>query len=544
MPTELVQFDDWSGGDEGRHRPVKSDPRKIRGTNAWTYPSGGLGPRPPFQKVSITGLPQAKLNVFHLMRPSTGGVSTRYFFGFSDGKVYMVPSGTNVATLVGTMTNPPVDAVTIGDYVYFVSNTGHGAKCSAAGVLSGVSAMPAGDAIEQLGDRTVITNAADGGVVHGKIRVSAAANPDEWPAANEIRIGAQNQMIMGVYVQRNTLVLPKFDGGLWVMRGVPTVNEVLRQEDLTALHTLPRRARGAVCGQSNLWYCSDRDMVKFTGAQAVLEPRPDIPVTAGYNVSIWSNNVGAVAPLVDDDEFVMVGTVDQTADTNTKLAWVQIHRPQDGWTRHVPQIGPFRVTYPTEVSTDNSTGVQVAKISPGGIMFLCSGSDTSANSGRAPQVYVFNSRQEYPHIPVGDVNSWAATSLTLNDGDSSAPVVADVRMAEHWDDEGRQLTVTSVVVDYSYNPNITPLSTYNRFDISVEALQNPGSSTVVTSSVQSFVPTGSGSTPDGSPIIRGQERFGFGDQGAGMGFRIRFSDWRGIVIHRVTVFVDATDGLR
>ncbi|HYF46987.1 MAG TPA: hypothetical protein VD926_12295, partial [Acidimicrobiales bacterium] len=209
--SELIQFTDWSGGDEGRARPIKSDPRKFRGTNVWTYPSGGLGPRPPFQHLPITGLPQEKLNVFHQMRPGTGGLSTRYFFGFSTGAIYMVPSDTLTATLVGTMTNPPVDAVTIGDNVYFVSATGSGAKCSAAGTLSNVTAMPAGDGIEQIADRTVIYNGGTGGVVHGMLRVSAASDPDTWPAANAIRIGAQSQMIMGMYVQRNSLVFPKFD---------------------------------------------------------------------------------------------------------------------------------------------------------------------------------------------------------------------------------------------------------------------------------------------------------------------------------------------
>lgn len=549
MSQETVVFEDFSGGDEGRQRPIKSVANKFRATNAWSFPSGGIGPRPPFQLLPVTGLPQAQMATFNVHRPSNNGLPTQFVWTFSNGDIYRATATALGATLIGTHSRAVVDGCSIGDDLYFVSNVGYGCTVSSGGVLSNVFAMPAGDLIEQFADRTIIANAgASNATTDGHIRVSAARDPLTWPSANAIPIG-QEQLIMGMYVQRQTLVFAKFNGDIWVLRNVPTVNEQLIKEDVSGLHCLPRRAAGAVVGASNLWFCSDRDMVIFTGAMALtasqtqLGPRPDVPVTAGYSQNPWSNNVGVLAPLIEHNEFMLVGTVDQVADPLKRLVWAQAHRNQDAWTRHALPIGPFKVTYLTETSKDNSQAIRVGKQSVGGVMLLSTASDTSGNGGRAPRLYAFNSRQEYPHIPIGDVNTNNVGSVTLFDGDSSAPVVADFYTAEHWDPQGRSLTVTAVVVDYSYNPSITPLTTYNKFNVSVMALQQPGSATTQESTPTVFTPI-AGSTPDGSPIVRGQERFQMGDQGSAVGFRVHLADWRGVVVHRITAYLDASEPQR
>lgn len=535
---ELVQFSDFSGGDEGRSRPSKYDPTKFRATNAWVYPSGGLGPRPPAQKLAITGLPQKKLNVFIVMR---GGGDFYYVFAFSDGTIYRAPSATGAAALVGTATNPPCAAATSGDYVFFCSASGTGSYITTSGGLT-EAAIPQAQYITFFGARLVVSDP-----LVGVMRVSAVSDYLTWPAANAIAVGNTNEAVVGLYVQRNTLVLPKRYGSVWVLRGVPTVNETLRQEDQTLPHHLIWRATGGVVGQSNLWYCVNRHMVRFTGAQAFLEERPDVPTKTGYDVFPWSDNVGAVLPLSDDDEFLVVGTMDKTGSAATRQVWFHARRPQDAWTRHILATDEFIVNGSTlsGLTTSAWTGefVKVDYFLPGTAL-ICTGSDTSGLGGRAPRVYALNSQQEHPYLPVGSQIGPLVTSATLNDGDTSLPVIAEARTAEHWDQEGRQLTVTEIVVDYSYNPNLTPASTYNKFDLTVEALQSPGSTTVNASTSITFTPSGSGSTPDGSPLVRAEQRFGVGNQGSGLGFRVRFADWRGIVVHRIAVFVDATEAQR
>lgn len=553
MANEAIVLRDFSGGDEGRQRPARNDTTKFRATNAWVYPSGGIGPRPPFQYFPISGLPQQKLNTFNVTRPNVTAAytsppapfhpQTYMFFGFADSSIYKSHATSGSASSAGTLDSQPVGSTVDGETVYYTVETGSGASITDNDALTEIPAMPNGHYITRWGARLVVAVALASG---GAVAVSERDDPTTWN--DNIRVGSAS-VILGLYVQRNTLVIPKFDGDIWVMRGTPTVNETLRQEDQSAPHGFAWRAPGAVAGQSNVWYCADRGMVKFTGAQAILGDRPDLPLISGYSLYPWSANLGTVIPLQEDDEFLLVGTADKTSSGNVKQVWVQAHRPQlDGWTRHTLPTNEFTVVAGANFtgavySSESSEAIRGAQLSAG-VAAIVTGSDTSGNGGRAPRVYVINSRQEYPHVPVGTISPPSIGSYTLLDGDTSLPVVADFRTAEYWDPKGRQLRVTDVAVDYSYNPNITPLATYNKFDLTVEAMQDTNSAVVLASTSQTFTPSGSGSTPDGSPIIRGQQRFGVGDQGAGLGFRVRLADWRGIVVHGFTIYVQSEDGAR
>ncbi len=76
----------------------------------------------------------------------------------------------------------------------------------------------------------------------------------------------------------------------------------------------------------------------------------------------------------------------------------------------------------------------------------------------------------------------------------------------------------------------------HRVTVAVEALQR-GSVASSVSTTQNLTPT-VGASLDGGYLRRARGQLGFGDQGVGGGFRFKLSDWRGLMIHRVTAIVE------
>ncbi len=522
-------FKDFGGGDSGRDRPDQSG-NTFRGTNAWMFPSG-IGPRPPFQAMGITGLPQKKLLTFTVFRGSDN--FTRFCFSFDDGTVYLsLTTAGSAASSAGTVTPIPTAAANFGSEVYFVSNNGTGgAKINGAGTLTAIAAMPQGYLIVRYGDQAAVMTSA----AANTIRWSDTLDFTTWPAANTNPIG-DPQAVVAMYSQRNSLVLPKVGGDIYVYTGVLGVNETLRRVDAGVRHLTPSEGSGAVVSQSGLWYPSNQLLGNFTGAVIVPTTRPDVPLKALYSTNPWFNNPGSIAPCIRSDEFLLIGTYDLLSNANAKNIWFAAHRPDvGGWTRHIVPVTDYVVT-----GAGVSTGVacvKVANFAHDGVPYFCTLSDTSGNGGRAPGAYGIFTEQEYPLVPNSTFYSGTAGTTTLLDGDSGAPVVATLAV-EEWDAAAENITVKTIIVDYSYAPGFTPLATYNKFDISVEAVQTAGSETVRRSGITTFTPLGTGSTPDGSPLVRGQARFQVGDQGPGIGFRIRLDDWRGIIVHRLSAVVD------
>lgn len=524
MGLKTVVFDDFSGGDEGRERPIKDVPTTFRAVNVWQYPAG-IGPRPPFQALGITGLPTGKVATFNVLRNEAG--NRNLVWAMDSKAVYWSLVGfAAAASLAGSLTNKPIKGVNAGNYIDWVSPDGYGGHIAISGTDFGdKTAMPVGRDLVFHGEHQAVAGV---GAYAGKLKWSETHDTTLWPSANEFFVGF-GQTLQALFAQRNALLICTLAGDLWMVTGVLGVNESLRKIDTGIPHPSPGTANGAVANQSKLWYCAGREMVTFTGASLGLVPRPDLPQVDDFLWKPWYVNPGHVVPLPDEDEIMVVGTLDGDADATQKTIWAQAYRPDHGlWTRHHIPVTPFTNDADSSLSAE---AVRVHQEYTHDGVYI-----STSNSAGAPKAYTFNPRQEYPHIPVGTVGG--VTSNTLNDADSGAPTVASFATGEVWHPEAKTLAVTSVLVDYSYDPTHTPLATYSHFDLSVEALQNPGSAAVRRSAVQSFTPAGSGSTPDGSPLVRGQARFQVGDQGAGQGFRVRLDDWRGILVHRISVQVD------
>ncbi len=578
MPTgpspANVIFERFTGGDVGRSRPLKSALDQFRGLNVMTYPNGAVGPRPPWQALGLTGLPALRLTTFDCVRNVLNTLSESpptLVFGVdeaTDGKVYAAPATpAGAATLEATNSLPFTCATAWGTTVYLATGVGVGTSYDVAtDTAASVAAMPAAVAITSLASRMVTG-------VYGQIRVSAPDDPTTWPVGNFINIG-QPSDILGLYELRNALVILKYDGSVWQITGVPTNGGVLRKVDVGHLASFNFRARASVAGQSNLWWVSGRNMVKFTGAQLATIDRPDIPITeANKALFKWSpsaTHVGNVLPLPGDDEFLVVGTLDLLSDFPFQhQPWVQMYRATDQWTRHTLPVTNYRATFDdftlSNSSADDGRAIFVPAFAPHGMAFVATQGEASGTGARAIKVYQLNTQQEFPLVATGTEMSGGVSSFTLNDGDTAAPTVAQFATAEVWAEDQQyvrppftmlqgdgwstgftQVRVRSVEIDLSYAAAITPHATYNKFTVSVESVQRDSTAgeALASSTAQAYVaPTVSAPDPDGDGFVRTRVKFQVGDQGWGSGFRVRLANWSGILVHRISCLVDL-DGPR
>ncbi len=545
-----VTLEDFSGGDVGRQRPVPGDLKRYRGLNTWVYPNGAIGPRPPWFAKTFTGLPTGKTMVrFDASRGPTG---IWYAWAFSDGTVYSTTGGSTTAALRGTFltedtmtTGHPVGSNVLPNTVTYVTDTdGTGGRIRYNGNWEPLYSQPAGAAITAFVEQTVVlVNPANGTPY---LRFSAPRDPTDWPLENSVFVGSTG-VAHGLYIQKDALVIPRTAvGEVFVFTGVLGFNETLRRLDVGVAPALPQLANGAVISTSLLIYTTGRTISVFTGAQLLQQPRPDIPVVALYDTDPQYDHQGQVVGLDDDERFLIVGTVDQVADAKIKKVWAQSYSPSSGWHRHLIPVTPWSVSVGALGATSSKDAARAFMVTPQGASGMVSGCTMSdASTGSTLKVYETFLRQESPYLPPGKVLTQGVQTLSALDADSGLPVVAEWTSAEVWGKDGEELTVRSVLVDYSYDTDAriqTSLGSAvpNRFDISVETVQPARGTAPVSSTAVAFVPS-AGTTIDGGTVKRGRDLFQFGDQGSGGGFRIKLADWRGILVHRLTVTYDVTE---
>lgn len=547
MSSTTITFSDWSGGDSGRARPAPNDLSVYRGVNVWLYPNGALAPRPNWFLIPFTGLPTNK--TMRQFGASVSGAGSWFAWTFADGTVYSTAAGAGLAASSrGTLpsSHDPSDMVVSGERALICSLSGGGARLTAAGTFTSIADMPnqAALIVEYGPSQTVVLQNNLNAVP--KLFWSSPNDPTSWPAANVNFIGGPSHA-QGLYVQRNTLVIPKINGELWTFTGTLGVNEVHRYADRGYVHPYPTHAKGAVVGNSTLYYATGRDISGFTGAQFVPVLRPDLPTASGFKDDAFSNNQGHVIALGGPDALAVIGTVDHISTANLRRVWMQTFGADRGWGRHTVPINDFSVTNNTVLggltSTDSARGVQVAQTVEGSVI-LCTATD-AAITGTAPRVVLLNTRLEIPYgnaAASGRSMAWGDPGNLILDGDSAAPVIATFASAEWWAPDGEEVFVRSLTVDFSYDTNaavpvLLGVLPGHRFDLSVEALQREPLGTSQASATQQFTPSG-GSTTDGSTMKRGRQTFYFGDQGGGAGFRWKLADWRGVMVHQVTAQVD------
>lgn len=539
-----VTFSDFRGGEAGRSRPAERN--QYRGVNTWIYPSGALGPRPPVQPMGLTGMPTGlDVRTFNSLRVLLSG--DFLIFTHDTKEAYRVPIAFGAAAVnIGSVPFQWTDATQIGDQIVGCSVNGNGAYIGTTGAPVSIPDMPIGSFIVEYLNATVLLSDIFSGInAYPTIQFSAPQDALTWPVWNTRFVGTQG-LGTGLAVQRNTLVVPKIDGEVWQFSGVLGVDDVLRKVDKTGTRWNDFASDSSTVNESNIWWTDGPQMGIFTGSSSHLVPRPDIPSPdpsdTDWLVDPWNTNAGHVVPMSGDNEFAVVGTVNRRTAATQHHLWM--HTYHNGrWNRHVIPGTEFEYDSPPNAGSPDAQvsafGARATNVGDG--VTLIATASSSVDAASEMEVFFWYHRQEYPYLPLGTtLHFGASVANTHADGNSGIPVIADATLSEWWAPDGQEVSVREVIVDYSYNPNIDPVGgeSAHRVDISVDSLQRFGEGGVLGSSTIQFSPSASGTSADGSPMIRARQNFPFGDQGPGGGFRISLADWRGIMVHEVTAVID------
>lgn len=497
---QVVVFDSFSGGDEGLSRPGgSSNPQTFRALNVWLY-ENGIGPRQPVTPFPVTGLNQKAVQLFDRVP------GEQLIYVFKDKTVQRADTGT--AINLTAVTNLPVDSISDGGVQHYVSPDGFGSDYDVVGASMADSLIPAARRIEIFGARVVAFPVTGVSPDAQSIIYSDFGDPTSWPTANNIRI-ANSDGLTDMWNQGNTIVFTDGQGLIYLLSGNLGDTHILRRVEQAGpvpFIETPFYPQGGVSQVGTAWWRSGSRIVTFNGAR--------VSTIAGYErpsaTPVLSNDLPSqFMSLSEEGEFVWVmPQLLSGAGSNTSIG-VTTHHAAGAFTQHlIPTNGYTPERDPLVLSTYSK--VQRA------LYITTGGSDT-----QAPVIYKWLHDASFPSV--------------THDGDSSAPVTATFRTGDFFAPEGVQLEVHSVTVDYSYAPAQVG-SSQVQFDINVEMLSTDDDFATYASAVQSFTPSSmTTDSPDFSLIQRGRRTFGMGEQGSGAGFRVKLANWRGIIVHQLTV---------
>lgn len=174
------------------------------------------------------------------------------------------------------------------------------------------------------------------------------------------------------------------------------------------------------------------------------------------------------------------------------------------------------------------SGHAVRKLERGELLFL-GGQDDDLPYPQTPQLYVWDPDLGRPGV-VGD------DYASPGDGDPDVPVTATVEFPEVWDEQGREMRLRTVIVDFvKWDLGIVDLD--NGFRVRAVSHSIYQADGIRTSEWQTFTePTTAGGGTD-SPLAD-RRTFGFGEQGVGGGFHVELDSIVGVGIRAVTCIFD------
>lgn len=529
-PRALAIYDDFSGGEWGTLGPKKAAKNQFSAVNAMVYADGQIGPRPGLKKYSNVVIPRG---VQALGMIDGELIIYGYLLTAPERLMGVALDHSGIANFVGAEYTAGVPArtdTTITGFFQESGGTGVEQRRSFIGGSSNATntiyrynhstrnisdrlTTPAymGLAICRYGERMMASGVGANGTVQNRLYYSAAADFTSWPALNFIDVGDVD--ILSLFVLRNRLVIVTAGEGIWVLTGVPGVNETLRE-------VIPKQPPFNRLGQG------------LGGIGAVSELT---------NLLLSGTYRGQYVPAVFDGS---QRTVQSTLAT--------------GWLGDVPATG-FRDQYPMVVALDQrDDGLWLGRTGPFGEV---SGGEQHAILHRHGvwSRHLFGvAGQKMVHFQNGRVGVTDNTNLYSftaawdkvpivgeNDGflsvgdNSSVPLDnVDVDLSEFWDPDGREMTVRSVVVDVTmYDINAGGGSdTTNRLRCAVRGVGR--FDTVDEDTATQTQDTGG--NLGGSDGVHRSLRFSF-EPIQCRGFQVMLHGLRALSVRRVTVFGDRDD---
>lgn len=505
MGRVVIQYDDFSGGDHGLREEWKAPKNSFSATNMRVYSTGELGVRAGVKDIT----------------PTSGGANgvVQSLYAYKDGNNRFVSihanqhrqftlGGTTFTNTAGITADAVAYLATVNEdsvYAYVAADKPY---LLAPGSVTGLTGAPTtGVLIAEFGDRLVLSIASS-----NTIRYSAAANYNSWPAANVLAIGDTNSEISGLVVQRGALIVFKPEG-IFAVTGALGVNETLRKVSSAMGPSrvwFPTLSTAIVTPDDIAWFTPQAggnsvaawDGARVTPVRKIPDPiyQHAFPMTAREQRGVLlANNAGATAPT--------------ECWTYSEGAWTY---HQLGINAAITNVNPSVASLAVGASLVNY---------PIDVLLFTDGGGASVQ----PKFYSWVSTLDRPGFESGGVLGERAGDL------STSAVSGSVTFPEWHTDDGSEVTVRSVIVDFrSWN---TGASTTNHFDLVVNAVRLYDGSSPVASGTLSFDQAVASSSTSGTIQRRA---FSVGDQGPAGGFQLAFTNIRGVAIQRITVIVDTS----
>ena len=531
----LVVYDDFQGGDWGTLGSKRAAKNQFAATNVVVYADGSFGPRCGARSYvtsdggATSSMANGTSGKFMIgtdqfawaarSDPTTG--TTVSFVATTASTWVITATGETLATV--TSTGQAVDLANNTDS-YFVSNAGvckyvHTDATAATNTITLMAGSPGGEALALYGER-LITGGHSGSVQ--RLFYSAPANFTSWPALNFIDVGVSP--IAAMYAIRGSLIIVKTDYSVWVMTGVPGVNETLRE-------VVP-----AVNGETRAFHHASASADRLTQlwtvypalvSQALFSPA--VFTGAGIRefdryrldggASPPDGSGGGGGPLSGDGAPSAAATTPVTVDTlhgqDTavfgSVSGNMLLRHNDVWTKHTP----------------SPVGISPAALCR--VMHLGRGRVWVAGYGNTGIGNVFSWQAQWDQVPIHNTGPY--NMISVGDGPdvtNATPIVADLALSEFWQPDNKEMIVRTVLVDvtcYDIAVNLT-----SRFTLGLVGIGRHDGADEVTAA-QTW---DSGSIIGGANGIHRTVRLSFAPMSC-RAFQLSFTNIRGLSIRRITV---------
>ena len=494
---QAITFQNWDGGEFGimdAGYAGRMEKQMFTGLNVHRYRTGLLGPRQGVKELSTTSAPTSTTYAFD---SQLGGL---WIWNGSNFYECDPTAGTPTWSSAYTVNNAPgtpsgpIDSAKGSGGSYNILNVGLTSGTAgiyevdhASNAVDRRATTPAGTAIGQYGYRFVANN-------NTSMYFSDASDATTWGATNYNDIGPTAHTYYESF--REGLLIGTLGGEFWFVTGVLGASDVVRR--LSGGGAPRTNTRAQITGGERVWYFADKTdaPAMFNGAT-----RTEFDYLFG-----WSG----------DTDYLFLDSTHEAGFRATALGYLDT----DAWMA-VTRFSNNCLMRANGIFTYHTFGVNIDP--------FCAGFGNQVVlhlDGATPKFYWFQ-----PGF--FDRPGFTGDDYAQPGDASTTPLNAYFTTPEWWDDEGHELRVQQVVVDYkTWN---TGSATNNYFDVTVTALHkwgNAANSTSTTTAGLNAAGTGfSTSGTDGRAVIN------VGDQGFGNGFQIKIGNLKGTAIKRVTAIL-------
>jgi hypothetical protein len=513
MPRQTFEIKDFSGGDYGRMEAWKAPKNTFSALNMIVTRTGELCVRPGFRKTNPTGMVNGA--VWAMGRQPSNPFSV--WFGQGTAIRAFSPQTTPgaVSTATGALTGTPSAAFVDenGTTTYIATNNVNGYSYNGTAITS-LNTMPSANAIALYGDRLAISPTS----APSTVVFSAAASFNNWviSAGNAVSITVgDTDAVAALFAQRTHLAIVKTASSLFVLTGTPGTNEALRPVYRFNGPT-SQRAAGRTHSDDKIWYAPT-----FSG-YAVAFDGTAVSLLDNIPLSLHTGLLNrTVLPLYDDDQ-AGLALITPAGSGAANEIWLKY---RGAWTKHT-----LSQTITTNAAVKlhgypQDGDATISRLRYGSCILLTDG----GGAGATPNFYAWQPFMDRPGL---EADPFSASCERAGD-DSSSPVVGNVTFPEQRLDDGSEVQVRGVLVDFrSWN---TGGSANNHFDLAINTLNSYEAAGPVSSA------TGSFDEAPGSSSLAGTVRskyFSFGDQGRGAGFQVVLTNCKGVAFQRFRIITE------